>query len=261
MSQALTCARCSGKDHSESDCTSPAAGMTQPECFKCRGFGHFARDCPCIKKDQCFNCKEFGHHSLDCTNPGGPKYKGARSRSPPRDYHPFRQSSSSYSAPPSSSFSAGGGYGAPPNPYRLPCALCASGDHDTPACPFTSYYAEIAGKYLASRGIDLRLVLETGNPPPPSNYSSSNYPPERERRSERPYDAASNPNTKCFQCAQTGHTAVTCPNSSGMDKNACYKCGETGHRASACSSQRDIRTCFVCHQSGHTSRECPDARK
>jgi hypothetical protein len=66
--------RCGGYGHFKGDCSSPNGSRDNSSlqlCFKCRGRGHVARECPNLKKDQCFTCGQKGHHGKNCPQTTG----------------------------------------------------------------------------------------------------------------------------------------------------------------------------------------------
>jgi len=78
----------------------------------------------------------------------------------------------------------------------------------------------------------------------------------------------------CFNCRQSGHLLIDCPQqkkeNSGGDAskvqagNHCFKCGSKDHTSKDCVSKRKgkdayaFATCFICKETGHLAKSCPD---
>jgi len=84
----------------------------------------------------------------------------------------------------------------------------------------------------------------------------------------------------CFNCRQSGHLLIDCPqqqkkenngtaneSSSSMlpsNGNHCFKCGSKDHTSRDCVSKRKgkdayaFATCFICKETGHLAKSCPD---
>jgi len=78
----------------------------------------------------------------------------------------------------------------------------------------------------------------------------------------------------CFNCRQSGHLLIDCPEAkkdpskeaSTKDQggNHCFKCGSKDHTSRDCKSKRKgadayaFATCFICKETGHLAKSCPD---
>ncbi|KAF4699784.1 hypothetical protein FOZ63_028576 [Perkinsus olseni] len=215
-------------------------------CLNCKGYGHFARDCP--NEPVCNACGMEGHIAVNCPKTRRVDENGRGGWSSPEEGR-WELSCSGDEEGRSSSRS---------NRVSTDddevCLNCKRPGHIARECPN-------------------EIVCNKCGGPGHKAYEC----PEWEERSPR-----KRPPKDCYICGELGHIAAECPNDGirdhrregdgrrrqsdygrGMasrvssDDELCYNCHQRGHIARDC---RKPPICRNCHREGHIAQNCPSSR-
>lgn len=288
------CYRCGGFGHIQPECTSAQSAVDTPDafvCYKCTGKGHFARNCPNLKKDVCFLCGAFGHHSLDCPTAHAHPSQ-AHGRGGPKGF---------MFSNPASALLSKLGIGQLPN-FGNSLTTAAAGYLNAMNYPTTQPSYGSYDPYGLGAGMPQQSSYDNSSYGGMSSNSGYPTPNQQEgggagmrgaggcyRCGEQGHIAKSCPygsdqSFSCYRCGQSGHLARTCPNDNTpseskpteqcfrcgeyghfirdctrngatANKQACFKCGQVGHQSRYCTGP-DTRTCYYCKQTGHVARDC-----